>query len=126
LRAVKSAGVQIALVAMVFRALLPSGWMPMASSAWPPFTICTINGPTQISLDSSGKPTKPKLPQDDDRHHVLCHFAGANSAQTPPSVYSVGIPSVSEEDQLATRESDAPPEGDRFGPHAARAPPSLA
>jgi hypothetical protein len=46
----KSTALQFALVAMVLRALLPAGWMPVASGASDgPLAICTLHGPAHLS-----------------------------------------------------------------------------
>jgi hypothetical protein len=66
----KSATVQLALLAMLLRALLPAGWMPAASEAGAsPLAICTLKGPAHLA------------PAGTDAHHGrtdrFCPFAAA-------------------------------------------------
>lgn len=123
--ALKATGLQVALAAMILRALLPAGWMPMASASGTTFTICTVNGPIQLSLDSQGHLAKQKPPQDDDRHHMLCHFACAGTAFAGQSLASVEAPSTQGESQRPSGKIYTTRSGARYGPQAARAPPAL-
>jgi hypothetical protein len=81
-RTLKLAGVQIALVAMLLRALLPVGWMPdTAASAGAPFVICTVNGPLQAAhLPDTGK---HQPGHDDGRQNDMCPFAASIHFATP-------------------------------------------
>lgn len=123
--ALKATGLQIALVAMILRALLPSGWMPMASASGATLTICTINGPVQISLDAQGHPQDQKPQQDDDRHHMLCHFACAGTVFAGQTLASIEAPSTQRESRRPPRNVDATVSRARYGPQAARAPPNF-
>ena len=69
----KPAALQIALLAMILRALLPAGWMPEAISSAnaSPFVICTIDGPLHQA------PAKQKPSSDHDRAGAPCVFAAA-------------------------------------------------
>jgi Protein of unknown function (DUF2946) len=84
-RTLKLAGVQIALVAMLLRALLPVGWMPdTAASADTPFVICTVNGPLQAAhLPDTGK---HQPGHDDSRQNDVCPFAASIHFATPAAV----------------------------------------
>ncbi len=71
-RTLRLAGLQIALAAMVLRALLPAGWMPghVPGAA---LTICTAEG--RIIVHAPALPGHPAAPS--DRDHPLCPFASA-------------------------------------------------
>ena len=73
----RSAAVQIALLAMLLRAVLPAGWMPAAvtSANASPFVICTMDGPLHSA------PTKPS--HDHDRATSPCVFASAAPLSSP-------------------------------------------
>src|SRR5665213_589611 len=75
---------QLALVAMVMRALLPAGWMPaaMSSANASPFVICTVDGPIHQT------PAKQKPPS--DRAHAPCVFAAA-APLSPPLADAISI-----------------------------------
>jgi hypothetical protein len=78
LRTLKFAGLQLALVAMVLRALLPDGWMPAETGASGiPIAICTVNGPLNMVVGQDGKPSKPAPLQNSTHHPDACPFAAA-------------------------------------------------
>ncbi len=85
-RTLRLAGVQIALVAVLLRALLPVGWMPDAA-AGSPFTICTVNGPVHATHLPDGQPDKHG--QDDGRQNDVCPFAASVHLATPTAVATV-------------------------------------
>jgi len=85
-RTLKLAGVQIALVAMLLRALLPVGWMPDVA-AGTPFVICTVNGPLQAAhLPDTGK---HQPGHDDSRQNDMCPFAASAHLATPAAAASI-------------------------------------
>ena len=85
-RTLKFAGVQIALVAMLLRAILPVGWMPgAAENSASPFVICTVNGP----VHAAHVPDGPKHSQDDGRQNDVCPFAASVHLATPTAEASV-------------------------------------
>ena len=118
--ALKSTALQIALLAMVLRALLPAGWMAEAISSAnaSPFVICTIDGPLHPA------PVKHTPSSDQDRAHAPCMFAAA-APLSPPLADAVSIPLP---DFTASLFAFAPHNDLRiaafFRPNAARAPPS--
>ncbi len=121
-RTLKLAGMQIALAAMLLRALLPAGWMPNPDGGTAaPFVVCTINGPVHIAADSHpGKPAR-----DDGRQNDICPFAASVHLATPPSAATL-VPSVSVAELVP--EFIAPAAvaiGARHTPQSPRAPPSL-
>jgi hypothetical protein len=121
-RTLKLAGVQVALVAMLLRALLPVGWMPDAADhSDAPFVICTVNGPVHAVHVPDGQ----KHNQDDGRQNDVCPFAASVHLATPAAVASVApstqiavfafVPSPVRAVRAATRYALSSP----------RAPPSL-
>jgi hypothetical protein len=77
-RTLRLAGIQLALAAMVLRALLPDGWMPVASGvAGIPIAICTANGPVQFVVAQDGRAGKHTPARDNTHHQDVCPFAGA-------------------------------------------------
>jgi hypothetical protein len=77
-RTLRLAGIQLALAAMMLRALLPDGWMPSASGApGIPIAICTANGPVQLVIGQDGRTDKQNPAHDDARHQDVCPFAAA-------------------------------------------------
>jgi len=53
----RSTALMLALAAMLFRGLVPAGWMPGAS-AGTPLVICSMSGPAHVHADANGKPAK--------------------------------------------------------------------
>ena len=122
-RTLRLGGVQIALVAMILRALLPVGWMP-GSADNSAFVICTVNGPLQAAhLPDTGR---HQPGQDDGRQNDVCPFAASVHFATPTAVASVA-PST----QVASFTSVLSPASAvraaiRYARPSPRAPPSLA
>lgn len=119
--ALRSVALQLALVAMVLRALLPAGWMPAAISSAnaSPFVICTIDGPLHQA------PSKQKPPSDHDRAHAPCVFAAAAPLASPHvDAVSLAPSSIAAPILFASSQSDVTANA-IFRPNAARAPPSL-
>lgn len=105
------------LAAVVFRAAIPTGWMPDARDRG--LVICTGHG----ELVLHGK-SGPAAPHSADRHDV-CAFAGLGSAPTPPT------PGLSAPAAYVRVSAEAPPRAGflafppRHREQAARAPPRL-
>ena len=115
----KSAAVQVALLAMLLRAVLPAGWMPAAitSADASPFVICTMDGPLH------SEPAKPS--HDHDRATSPCVFASAAPLSSPDITIAAPAPMG-----LASQIAFAPPRetiiaAPHFRPNAARAPPAF-
>jgi hypothetical protein len=85
-RTLRLAGLQIALVAMVLRALLPAGWMP-DTAAGTPFVICTLNGPMLAARPADAGKHQPG--HDDGRHNDVCPFAASIHFATPTTVATI-------------------------------------
>jgi hypothetical protein len=120
--ALKSMALQIAILAMVLRALLPVGWMPgaISSANASPFVICTMNGPLHQA------PAKQKPSSDRDRAGAPCVFAAA-APLSPPLAGTVAIvPSSIAVSILFAPSRDDISVNAIFRPNTARAPPSFA
>ncbi len=126
-RSLKLAGIHIALVAMVLRALLPAGWMPNpGGAAGTPFVICTVDGPRHAAPTLGADSGKHHSDQDNDRQHDTCPFAAAAHWATP-----VGGVWLLPSNLTAALESSPPgirfiANGARYSRQSPRAPPSLA
>ncbi len=83
MRTFRLAGIQLALAAMVLRALLPAGWMPDTTVAGGTvIAICTADGPVRMAMGDVRSPDK-QPPANGDAHHVdACPFAAAPHAAT--------------------------------------------
>jgi hypothetical protein len=103
---------QLALVAMILRALMPMGWMPGASLD-APFAICTMSGPLQHAPDNG------KVPAD---HHVICPFAAAPHLAAAPELPQLAMPAIHAQAAEADR-TYAVILAARFTPGSPRAPP---
>jgi hypothetical protein len=115
----RSAAVQIALMAILLRAVLPAGWMPEAitSADASPFVICTIDGPLHAT------PAKPS--HDHDRATSPCVFASVVPLSSPDITIAAPTPM-----QFASQIAFAPLHetiitAPHFRPNAARAPPAF-
>ena len=123
-RTLKLAGVQIALVAMLLRALLPVGWMPdTAASADTPFVICTVNGPLQAAhLPDTGK---HQPGHDDGRQNDVCPFAASVHFATPAAMASVAPSTQIASFSFVQSFSRTVRDTARYALQSPRAPPSL-
>jgi hypothetical protein len=119
--ALKSAALQIALLAMVLRAFLPAGWMPAAISSADasPFVICTIDGPLHA-------PAKQMPTSDHDRAGAPCVFSAAAPLSPPlADAVSVAPSSIAAPIYFAPSRNAATADAS-FRPNTARAPPAFA
>jgi hypothetical protein len=73
------------LTAFMLRALIPTGWMPQASTTGDGFTlvICTVAGLQEVTLGSDGHPTGNS--DQANAGHDPCPFA-AVAKFTPPAL----------------------------------------
>jgi hypothetical protein len=123
-RTLRLAGVQIALVAMLLRALLPVGWMPgSADNSSSPFVICTVNGPVHAAhLPDAGK---HQPGHDDSRQNDVCPFAASIHLATPAAEAAVAsatqVASSAPDQIVAQRIHDIA----RYALQSPRAPPSF-
>ena len=122
MRGLRHAFIHLALMALIVRAFMPTGWMPNIQTPGESlFVVCTMEGPVQAW---GGKALPGK---DDPRAHETCPFATNAAANVAPLVDFIRIaaPELSETAAprtLATAPSArAPP----YSQASSRAPPSL-
>jgi Protein of unknown function (DUF2946) len=121
-RTLKLAGVQIALVAMLLRALLPVGWMPdTAANSSTPFVICTVNGP----VHAAHVPNTGKHSQDDGRQNDVCPFAASVHLATPAAVATVAPSTQIARFTFVHAPARAVQAATRYALQSPRAPPSF-
>jgi len=85
LRASKAAA-WLALVAILARAIIPTGWMPSFSASSEhalSIIICTAYGPLDLAVGADGQPQKSPA-GDRVQEHPLCHLA-AGAHWSPPA-----------------------------------------
>lgn len=123
-RTLRLAGVQIALVAMLLRALLPVGWMPdTAANAGSPFVICTVNGPLHAAhLPDMGK---HQPGHDDSRPNDMCPFAASVHLATPTTMAATAPSMQIASFGIVQSVSRAVPDTAQYALQSPRAPPSL-
>jgi len=133
LRTFRLAAVQLALAAMVLRALLPMGWMPNPEGfAQSPLVICLMDmssGAAMSAMDMS-KPMDMDMPghghdQGQQQGSDQCPFAAAPHFATPITFAAVALPAFSvglvRDHQALGSSARALP----YSPQSPRAPPSL-
>jgi hypothetical protein len=112
--------VLLLLAALVFRAAIPTGWMPdLQGASGAPLVICTGSGSEVLRLDKGGVPAGPHSAG----HHDVCAFASLAGAPAAPALVLGAAPRFA----LALRQ-DPPAETLprpplRHREQAARAPP---
>ena len=123
----RSATVALALAAMLFRGVLPVGWMPAdARDSGTPIVICTVSGPVHLHLGNDGRPLEKKTSHNDGGRAEMCPFAGA------PQLATLAAPAAAPGAIIVAARVPSPARADtrrdraRFSPHSPRAPPSLA
>jgi hypothetical protein len=115
----KSAAVQLALLAMLLRAVLPAGWMPAAitSANASPFVICTIDGPLHST------PAKPS--HDHDRATAPCVFSASAQTATQTADPAKVTPITTASLIVFTPRREVLTVFAQFRPNTARAPPAF-
>ncbi len=101
IRTFRLAAVQLALAAMILRALLPMGWMPNPDGfAQSPLVICLMDMPPSMDMSHAMDMSKP---MDMDMHghehgqqqnNEQCPFAAAPHVAAPASIAELAPPSV--------------------------------
>lgn len=76
----------LALIALILRAMLPTGWMP-SQAADAPFTICTVTASQQHDPAN-------KVPDPSSHHEEACAFSGMPQLAATPDIASVILPVV--------------------------------
>jgi len=120
MRGLRHTLVHIALVALILRAFLPTGWMPNPQGpAESAFVICTMDGPVQTT-DGKALPGK-----DDPRAHESCPFAAAASLPPPMDFIRLAAPELSREAAPRTLAAGLNARTAPFARPSTRAPPTL-
>ena len=99
----------VAFIALVVRAMMPSGWMPAAQGV----TICSVE--TSTSHDQ-------KAPADKSVHHDICPFAATPHLASVPDVPQLTLPAFHAFAAAIDRDYAATVAA-RFSPGSPRAPP---
>lgn len=118
--AFRSFAVLLALAAMLFRGLLPAGWMPGPNPA-APVVICPMSMSGMAQMPAGGKPVKHDHGRADYcSFGATSHFAPLNSPVNAPlpAVRTADIPLATHTGQLREKPGTTA--------HAARAPPAFA
>ena len=133
LRTFRLAAVQLALAAMMLRALLPMGWMPNPDGfAQSPLVICLMDMPSGMDMSHAMDMSKP---MDMDMHghdhgqqqnNEQCPFAAAPHVAAPFTIAELAPPS--ELARFAERpiSRTLPALAHDYHPQSPRAPPEIA
>ncbi len=121
MRGLRHSLIHLALVALILRAFLPTGWMPNPQGPTESmFVVCTMDGPVQAS-DGKALPGK-----DDPRAHETCPFAAAAAAIAPPVDFvALAAPQLSQSAAPRSLAADLRAQAPPFTQASPRAPPSL-
>ena len=127
MKAARLAGFYVAVAAMLFRALLPDGWMPaprsqIAGAAWAPFVICTANG---LAERHDGHEGPAQHDGDHEQRYAPCAYAAAAHLASPEVAVAVAVYSASVLPARLDRASDLPLKRELFSRERSRAPPFL-
>jgi len=123
--ALKSAAVQLALVAMMLRALLPAGWMPSAPNRHAVGPIMLCPGMDRMAVPMPSKGEQQPAPQADHAKHTVCIFAAA-APLASPAADAAPMPAPATVDVAFIEARDTVLSSSISRAFAARAPPSLA
>jgi hypothetical protein len=108
------------LLAILLRALLPTGWMPgTAADGSASFVICTTQGMMQ-----GDRPGDAPATSDDGRQHDICPFAAAPHWSAPDTEAEIKAPSHIGVFAPARIASLRAPESAAYLPQSPRAPPT--
>lgn len=113
--------VQFALVAMLLRALVPAGWMPVASQGVP-LVVCTAQGLQTIDIGTH----KPADHAPARTSHDVCPFAAAASLAPPQSEAVLSQPALIASAVALSLTEGRPQATTQFHPQSPRAPPATA
>ena len=85
--------VLVALLAVLTRALIPFGWMPVQGAAGTglQIVICTLSGQKHVVLDKDGHPVPIDKDDQAPTDHSTCPFS-ATSDSAPPVLTVVLLP----------------------------------
>ena len=114
----------ILLAAFMLRALIPTGWMPLASDTdGMTLVICTVAGLQEITLGPDGHP-QPSDESSQASGHDPCPFAAAVKF-TPPALAAILIPPANTAGVAPVAHEPAPPSATHLRLAESRAPPVL-
>jgi hypothetical protein len=99
----------VAFIALVVRAMLPAGWMPVAQG----MTICTVEASASH---------EQKAPAGKSTHHDICPFSALPHLASVPDVLQLVLPAF-HAIAAATDRDYAGQLAARFTPQSPRAPP---
>jgi hypothetical protein len=134
-QAARRAAFLLAIFAMVFKGLLPTGWMPnpegMSKTA---LIICDMDETGMSKMDMShmsgmdmvGKDQAPAHKQADDSHSQSCPFAAAPHFAAVPAVVALAVQPFQFARTDAADKFAQIANGRRHSPQSPRAPPFLA
>jgi hypothetical protein len=140
----RRAAVALALVAMVFRALVPAGWMPNPHGfAETAFIICDMGEMSPMAManmdmahrdmaamsKSDGDPSNGQAPakqSDDGRQHEACPFAAAPHFATPSIIALLLPPSLADGFSHGLKDESLAVLPAHYAPQSPRAPPVTA
>jgi hypothetical protein len=121
----RRAAVHLALIALILRGLLPTGWMPNPQgAAETAFIICTMDGPV-VSTDGKTLPARAPIGKDDPRAHESCPFAAGAQLAPPADFIALVAPQLSRTTAPHSLASRPQARRTAFLKPASRAPPSL-
>ena len=119
-KSLRNFAVQLALAAMLLRALAPAGWMP-ATTPGISLVVCTAQGLQTIHLGSQEPANHAPM-----RAHDVCPFAAAANLAPPQLADSIVSPTlIASVIAIHDRRAD-PASAAQFQPHSPRAPPTIA
>jgi hypothetical protein len=72
-----------ALIAVLLRAAIPSGWMPDTNTSGTAIIICTAQGLSTIVLDKDGNPVEPGDEKNKEHGSAPCVFASTAHFSVP-------------------------------------------
>lgn len=126
-RQIRLPGFYIALVAMLFRALLPSGWMPnIGGAAGIPIVLCSVDGPVPAVLGPDGQPLKHSPAHDDSHQHDVCPFAAAPHFAAPVAIVVAHVPVSILVAAIPLGSKQKNPSSHSYTPQSPRGPPGIA
>ena len=124
-RSFQVVGFQLALAAILLRALLPPGWMPNPSiGSNSPFIICTVDGISTSGVAAHGAPNRNPPNQGDGRLRDVCAYACAVHFVSPIAKVTVAPPNLRARTDTCELAPTCPTIA-RYTQQSPRAPPSL-
>ena len=95
-----SAGLLVAVLALIMRIAVPAGTMvsaDLAGTGLPPLVICTGNGAMTVAVDAAGQPVggdHQNNPGPSDSGDHACAFAAAAMTFAPPVLAEIAMPAA--------------------------------